>query len=256
MFVYICATHDNAKQALDTLELFACVWQWQSNNSNSFSPPTQKTCTYFVHHPFHFILFFTRNSLCVFFSFIRCLSFSLTLSCSFFILNNAVRYKHHHHHRRQERHSFHHSQNEQSVGWKCHWPIFKVWAWVWDKFDHFRPNFFFHSTKVGYGLNANDVHSVYDQFGCFLFGFHLCHPFIVLLLDPWVAFYLIVTFIRIRSEFPIRILPFGHSVWIEFNAVPVWIWIQLLCFFHQMKKNSWIPCAPDTHSIQCCARYK
>lgn len=95
---------------------------------------------------------------------------------------------------------------------------------------------FFHSTKMGYGLNANDVHSVYDQFGCFLFGFHLCHPFIVLLLDPWVAFYLIVTFIRIRSEFPIRTLSYGHSVWIEFNAVPVWIWIQLLCFFHQMKK--------------------
>lgn len=95
----------------------------------------------------HFTLsfFHSKFSLC-FFPFIRCLSFSLTLSCSFFILNNAVRYKHHHHHRRQERHSFHHSQNEQSVGWKCHWPIFKVWAWAWvwvrDKFDHFRPNFF------------------------------------------------------------------------------------------------------------------
>lgn len=164
----------------------------------SFSPPIEKKhAHFFVHHPFHFILFFLEILFLLLF--IRCLSFSKSLSCFFCDWTMPSGTYHH----LQQRHNFHHSQCPHSlvesvIGQFSKYMFVCMCECV--RATIFVP-IFFPPTKWAMVLNVNDVNSVHDHFECFLFHFHLlpvrwCR-------DLWVAFYLIVTFIRIRSEFSI-----------------------------------------------------
>lgn len=130
-------------------------------------------------------------------------------------------------------------------------PRLKVSLGMWDKCDHCRSNFIF-GPPTKHAMVWMRILYVWLLIVCN--GFHLFAPFIFY--ARRFLIHLIVNFIVIGSSFDITrsfSISYSNHTYIHHlnvNLRMFFFFIEFTWSYKKMWKKAWIPCAPDTHSIQ------